>query len=744
MAVTSRLHGLLALVFLAACGENTDVVLSRRSAAPSGPLRWRCPPEWVEHRAGGCGPAVLLCTEGGDAAPGACDGRVLGRPREINVDGQIVQSFFRLPDGRIGGGWSLRAMNPQCPEGWRHAGDGACEPVLPESCPEGSAPAPGGCLALGDTQCPSGEWPELPAEARGARVVYVRAGMGCTGEMGAMTCPHRSIAEGIRAAGDGGWVLVGAGSYTEALTVTGETHVLGVCATRVIVRASETIDPVCAVRGTAASLELRGVTVTGGRAGVSVSGRGRATLDRVRVLDVVGNGLYANDGELSAREVLVRGARRPDTETLVSGVFAENAATVTLERVAVIDSHHYGINSQSRARVRMVDALVRGVVSLELPGENFPDCPPAGTSLARYHRGTGSGLWAVGGGEIQARRTLVEETQHALTYVGNSSSLIDLTDSVLRRILPTNPISGKAVYVLSGGSATLNRVLVEDVPIAGLSAQCPGARIVANDCVVRNIRTRPLPAMQIAGRGLDAHHGGVVLATRTVVRDAHNFGAYAFNGSTVELTDGLIQGTRASADAYSAGAGSNFNATVRLRHVLLEDNVNAGVVTQGLAAGAVLRDVLVDGGFLGERGTAWGVAAAGGANLDADQLAVLDAFGGAIVTYRLTGSVSLRARNLYVRGVQPTRQPGAHDAAGVITSAGASVDLENLLVDRGDHGFAVMGYPYGRLSIRRGVFARQRRLGAILDGEPGAFDTLSLTDVVAVEVGDPYVRNTLD
>ncbi|MBI5517794.1 MAG: hypothetical protein HY909_28745, partial [Deltaproteobacteria bacterium] len=111
-------------------------------SAPAAPPRWPCPPEWVAHAQGGCGPAVVLCPGDGGAAPGACEGIDYTHPHPVGDGGT---SFYRLPDGAVGGGWpealpelaevetgslappedfAPTAGIPSCPAPWRRLGDG--------------------------------------------------------------------------------------------------------------------------------------------------------------------------------------------------------------------------------------------------------------------------------------------------------------------------------------------------------------------------------------------------------------------------------------------------------------------------------------------------------------------------------------------------------------------------------------------------------------------------------------------
>src|SRR5690242_8852083 len=96
-------------VLAVGCGGDDDG--DPHHGMPPGRLTWMCPPRWVEHRDGGCGPAVLLCAPGGDAAEGACAGENITLPNGLTEgDGSVGGTFWRTATGGIGGAWPEQDM----------------------------------------------------------------------------------------------------------------------------------------------------------------------------------------------------------------------------------------------------------------------------------------------------------------------------------------------------------------------------------------------------------------------------------------------------------------------------------------------------------------------------------------------------------------------------------------------------------------------------------------------------------
>src|SRR5690606_3994329 len=107
-------------------------------------------------------------------------------------------------------------------------------------CPQGTLRWVGStgaaCTAVGSA-CPDDEFPSPEALPSDASLTFVRSG--ALAGNGERTAPFGTIAEGLAAASPGGTVVVGPGTYEEALTLTEGRQLLGVCSDRVTLRGVE-------------------------------------------------------------------------------------------------------------------------------------------------------------------------------------------------------------------------------------------------------------------------------------------------------------------------------------------------------------------------------------------------------------------------------------------------------------------------------------------------------------------------
>lgn len=253
---------------------------------------WQCPEGWVASSAGGCGPALLLCSDDGGATPGSC--------ADVGVEGVAVAGGWRLEPGGVRGPWpeddDLTSGVPQtdwspatvptasfapdtaltCADGWQRLASGLCDPRL-NACAAGALPLPGGrCTPTATTGCrDDGSAAGLGVPA-GAAVRWVQAGAPVALPDGTLERPFATVEQALRDAPSDAWLLLRNGSHAAGVAVTRGVHMVGACGERVTLTAPADSAAALTVHDGAA-LDLRGVSVRGPSIGVIVEGAGSLT-----------------------------------------------------------------------------------------------------------------------------------------------------------------------------------------------------------------------------------------------------------------------------------------------------------------------------------------------------------------------------------------------------------------------------------------------------------------------------------
>ncbi len=745
----TRALGLFVLALGAAltgCGSDAPPA----PAAPSG--RWPCPPTWVAGAQGGCGPAVLLCADGG-AAPGACDGVDLARAPTIASDGGAVTGFSRLPDGGIGGGWPepgdpdgppAEDWSPTgvpdddwepdagvgaCPDGWRRAADGTCDPALRDDCEAGSSPVPGGaCTPTGASSCPAGDYADPGAEAVGATVVHVRAGADAGAADGSEARPFATLAEGLARAGDGGWVLVARGEYAETIRVAAgaSAHVLGACAARVTVRGpgpAGTGGVPAVAAGAGARLDLRGVTVTGAGRGLQASGGGSL---RATGVAVDASTELAVDARGAGSEVSLTGCAIRDTRPRAEGsigraVSAQAGAAVratgtALERATEIAVHAldpgtrvalrgcalrdtrpvagargFGIFVEAGASVEAEGSVLLNNADVGAFAQGAVGAPPARSrvtlraSIVRATRPRqvaddegnlrGIGVLALAGAVVDAEDVLVDGNASAGLQANGVGSSITLVRAVVRETAPADGALGVGLYAINGARIAADGVRIAGNHTAGVTAHDPETSVTLRGCVVRD--TRP-DAPNVRGYGLAIQTGASVTAEATLLAGNTAAGVFVTGaGSRAELTRCAVRGTRPGGDGQGPGLSATLGGRVRAEATALTRNVESGASADGAGSridltACVVRETAPNA--LGRRGRGLN-AQNGGAASAADTLFERNTEVGVAA---LAPGSRVELTSCVIRGTLPRRDGVAGE--GLAASDGATLTASRVRV----------------------------------------------------------------
>lgn len=746
------LRAALALFVLGGCGDDA-------AAVEDPPVTWDCPAGWVVGEHGGCGPAVLLCA-GEGATTNACDEADLSVPAPGS-------GFFRTAGGEPAGGWTAAvpapdwmpsAGIPSCPDGWRRTEDGVCDPMLPEDCPAGSEPIPGGgCTGTAGGACATGEYADVTAEAGTDPIVHLRAGADPALADGSRDRPYATIDAALAALAGGGWLLVGAGEHTGRIWITPGSaliHVVGTCAARVTIRLEDTASPTVAAQ---AGLDLRGLTLAGGRWGVTAQGGARVTLRGIVVEGSMGRGIFATGRgtAIDAQDVIVRSSLLiPEAS---GGIWAENGGAIQLRRTVVHDQHETGLVAYSGATIDASDSVVR-------------DLRPQPTG--RW----GQAAWAEAASRITAERVVFSDNPAELIANGERTA-IDLTDCVVREVRAARsamPVAGLAVSM--GATLSARRVLVEDADdVSVLSA---GGRLVLEDSHVRTVEPSPTDhgsCVHVAGtaeltrvvvegcdgNGIWALDGGLLVARSTVVRSMAGLGVVAGEaGSTMDLEDVVVEDVGIGSNHLGVGLALYGGARVTARRVRVSRATGAAIAVAG-GSELVLEDARIESTRPDAAAFARGIESSEGARavlnrtfwLDHADAGVLATAGGTleITDSRISASRSddgvdghglvaglggrLTARRVWI--------DAATEAGVAAFERGTEMDLEDVIVDGvtpSSRGFGAGVASFGA-TVRATRLAVSRVRGAGILAVPYRDTVTGATLVASVGAIDLWVRD---
>ncbi len=682
--------------------------------------RWECPVGWVPTRHGGCGPAALLCPDGG-GSPSACNGINPEVPVVVaDRDGGSAVLPYRLPDSGVGGDWTLRPM--PCPPDWRRGELGACDPALPVGCP-----APGGALPGGrctpTSRCGEDEFLDPGAEAIGAQKVYVRAAADPVSADGSRARPFASLLLALDGAADGSWILVAGGIYEFVdVTIRRRIHIVGRCARGVELRSERRgangIGLV--VDGPAALLDLRGVRLTSEAGTTRISfGAGLRLADSIvevrnwqTALGVTGAGSTAD----IRGSVLFAGRRG------FSGVLQVGPGAYARVAGSFIDAAGTGVYVNSGTAV-IEDSVIRGRLSTDRMGhgDGVEVTASASVTLTRCALDSffGNGVSAAGAGtRVVLADVVVSRTREFWAQ-----------DSVTRRY---GDFGGFGILASDEAQIEASRVHVDQATRVGVIVAGTGTRADLRDVVISRTRESNRGGM---GRGLQAQDGSALFAERLRILDNIEYGLVASgNGTSMSVRDSEIAGTRSVLDGQ-AGQGVNVfgHNTVTLERMSIRDHREAGIYVEsyyGQAATVSMRDVWIDGVAPSAIGFGGGVSVLGSSAVDISRVAITRVFatGLSIAPGRETmGFPSLpnvHVDDLFVAGVRsgtiattglgPTLMPAGETlSVSLYVGLEAMLDLRRAVLSDSGHGFYVAG---GGLTWRDGLITRQLdAAGAVLE-----------------------------
>jgi hypothetical protein len=499
-----------------------------------------CPETWVRTVEGGCGPAVLLCGPDGGAAPGACAAYDPTSPeRVVDPDGVEGTRFYRLPDGGIGGGWSTPWV---CPTGWTNAPEGHCQPTLREDCPRYSGPLPDGtCTPTDEGHCPVGGWPEVPAEAAGQRVVYVRTLASLTPD-GSREAPYPDLNQAVAAQPEAEWFVLFEGDYSVEFAVHRTMHVLGACAPHVRLT-TRRAEPLLVVDGPSALLDVRGVTLGGGSRNLSALG----------------------GAHLRVRECILQGAS--DNAIVVAASTGDIADCVVGEQAPASLGYLIAADPGGLLTARRISTSGRAYAGFSINGATsratIEDCAIRGVAVNAFDLSYGA--------RVQLHRiAVVGTTDRALRLVEGAHAEVD--------DLWSDDATGASLATTT--SMIARRVTVERARGLGMLISGANSEASVDQFFLRGARSTT-PGM--AGGGVSVDQGAHASLRRGTIVDCEGVGLVATLTADADLRDSMIRHTTPTPDGlFGIGIAVNILGSVTARRVLVEGASMVGVGVVGL------------------------------------------------------------------------------------------------------------------------------------------------------------------
>jgi hypothetical protein len=460
--------------------------------------------------------------------------------------------------------------------------DGTCDPGLRTDCAAGSEPLPGAqCTATDAARCPSTPFAAVPPEAVGATVAYVLSGASPTGADGSMSHPYATIAAALGASTSPTWLMLGAGTYAEAIDVTRSVHLVGACAAQTTLAPPATLAGVH-VGAAGVTVDLRDVTVRGGNNAVFAEGGAHIDLTRVVIDHAISRGVYASGaGTVVNVQDAVIGATQLDAMGQHGrGMQADTQGTIDASRVVVRGSAQCGVMSILTGVLHLRDAVVRSTVSV--------------TS------GHGDGLEVGDGSSADATRVVFDDNQEVGVLAFGSGGTAQLADVVVRNTrngIGSQVDAAFGVSASGGANVHLARALIERNGTAAVYVLDPGTTVTMESSVVRQTRGQ---SDGNAGYGIDVTARASLTATGVVLDQNLETGAAAYENSTLTLTDSIVRSTRRGPMATGAAASGMgllalTGATVVATRVRVEDNQDTGALVVGTGSQMSLLDSVVSG-----------------------------------------------------------------------------------------------------------------------------------------------------
>lgn len=464
-----------------------------------------------------------------------------------------------------------------------------CQPAPRLDCPRGEAQWLGAaaCKPIG-TECPAGEFLDeasVRASAPGfsGSLRYARSG-GSAGT-GTAASPFSSLHAALAAAAPGDIVVLARGVFSEAVTLGAPIAVVGACVSGTTVSSSVASDAagVIGIQAAGAGSFVSNLSLTGSRPGVWIEGSGRkTTLSSVEVFAAGGLGIFlqvSRSTPVRLNRVVVRDMNPGQAAYATGNGLVVGGGQVELSNLVIERTRGGAVFLDSSSLTATVNDLVVRDTREQLSDQLF-----------------GQGMGITGGAHVVLTRALVAGNRAKGISVSDATSVLEGADVVVRATAAQalDGTLGRGLEVVNGARVTLARLLLEQNTEAGCVAQGSDTSVELTDALIRD--TAAQPADGRFGEGLDVSGGARAVFRRLVLERNRAFGAAVFEaGSTLELSDLVVRGTRSEPGSGQGGIGAaaQSGASLVVDRAVLDGNRTIGIGAEGAGTVATLRDVAV-------------------------------------------------------------------------------------------------------------------------------------------------------
>ena len=470
-----------------------------------------------------------------------------------------------------------------CRAGWRAVtspdAPTVCDPwpaTGRATCPVGEAHFPGepGCRTIGNACPATGDFPGgLPATG----VLYVLASAPAGGT-GTATAPFTRIGDAVTAAATtpGTLVVVGRGTYDEAVTLPAGVSLRGACARDTRIAYSTRDAAPASVRITGADVSVADVQIGGARSGLLLDLGGRATITGVLVDQATEAGLRVHRAaRATLRDVVVsRTLTDSDDHLSAWGLVAELAGVATGSKIVVSGSRFGGVIATGDGAELTLD-----------------DVAVLDTRTTEMNNTYGIGLAAQHGARVTVHGIIVDGAAYTGMMAGLGGAVLDADDVVVRHVVPDTTATAIGIGAIQTGVVRVRRALVE-ATVHGAHTESAGM-LELEDAVVRSLRTDTSVPDVDHSIGLLAR-GATLTATRVHVEDVGYAGVGAFEAATLHLADLRVRGNQGGLDDTGGLGIAIVDSTADVTRALVDHDRYSGVTASGPTAIVQLTDVTIE------------------------------------------------------------------------------------------------------------------------------------------------------